>query len=263
LKKHRNYTENIKNEMNKYTPLFLTLIFQILLAQADWAQTILIGGQTWSTTNLDVTHFRNGDSITEAKTNEDWILAGENKKPAWCYYNNDAKNSEDCGKIYNWYAVNDMRGLAPQGYHIPTIAEWDTLSVFLDNDACIKMKTTYGWEEFNSVVKETCKNCSDWNDEYRKHSTCQICSNKRTVEIVVGKSSGSGTNSCGFSGLPCGWRHMHGDFKSYGTEGGWWSYSKNDPKGSWYFILLNNHRCIGRYDKDKEGLGLAVRCIKD
>ena len=65
--------------------------------------------------NLDVTTFRNLDRIMEAKTDEEWIKAGEQGIPAWCYYNNDPANNELFGKLYNWYAVNDKRGLAPEG----------------------------------------------------------------------------------------------------------------------------------------------------
>ena len=73
--------------------------------------------------NLNVDKFRNGDIIPEAKTNAEWSDANTNKTPAWCYYDNDPTNGEKHGKLYNWYAVNDSRGLAPTGYKIPTIKE--------------------------------------------------------------------------------------------------------------------------------------------
>ncbi|MFM7765029.1 MAG: FISUMP domain-containing protein, partial [Sphingomonadales bacterium] len=80
---------------------------------------VTIGKQVWMTKNLDVDKFRDGSSIPEAKTDEEWKKAGKNKQPAWCYYNNDPANGAKYGKLYNWYAVNDSRGLAPVGYHIP------------------------------------------------------------------------------------------------------------------------------------------------
>jgi hypothetical protein len=79
--------------------------------------------------NLDVTTFRNLDHIMEAKTDEEWIRAGQQGIPAWCYYNNDPANNELFGKLYNWYAVNDKRGLAPEGYRVPTIKELDWLYI--------------------------------------------------------------------------------------------------------------------------------------
>lgn len=75
--------------------------------------------------NLYVTEFRNRDSIMEAKTDEEWVKAGEQGIPAWCYYDNDPANNKIFGKLYNWHAVNDKRGLAPEGYRVPTINELD------------------------------------------------------------------------------------------------------------------------------------------
>jgi uncharacterized protein (TIGR02145 family) len=108
---------------------------------------VTIGTQVWTTKNLDVSTFRNGDPIPEAKTMEEWQKAGKNKQPAWCYYDNDPSNGAKYGKLYNWYAVNDPRGLAPNGYHIPTDAEWTILEEYLGKDAGEKMKSTSGWKD--------------------------------------------------------------------------------------------------------------------
>lgn len=89
--------------------------------------SVQIGKQFWTTENLNVTNFNNGDPIPEAKTNAEWIQASNNKQPAWCYYNNDPNNSKTFGKLYNWYAINDPRGIAPQGWNIPNDAEWKIL----------------------------------------------------------------------------------------------------------------------------------------
>jgi uncharacterized protein (TIGR02145 family) len=72
-------------------------------------KSIKINNQEWMITNLDISHFRNGDLILHAKTDEEWKLAGVNKKPAWCYYDNELKNGSLYGKLYNWYAVSDSR----------------------------------------------------------------------------------------------------------------------------------------------------------
>jgi uncharacterized protein (TIGR02145 family) len=107
---------------------------------------VTIGSQVWMTKNLDVATFRNGDPIPQAKTDEEWEKAGENIQPAWCYYDNDPANGAKYGKLYNWYAVNDSRGLAPVGYHVPSDAEWAELKDFLGKDAGKKMKSTTGWD---------------------------------------------------------------------------------------------------------------------
>ena len=88
-----------------------------------------INGQIWSTSNLDVSTFRNGDPIHEAKTDEEWVEAGDNKQPAWCWTSNDPKERKKYGKLYNHYAVADPRGLAPQGWRIPTGDELEALIV--------------------------------------------------------------------------------------------------------------------------------------
>ena len=78
----------------------------------DDNDSVLIGGEAWLSQNLNVCTFRNGDIIMEAKTHEEWMAAAKNNKPVWCHYNNDPANAKKYGKIYNWYAVSDARGLA-------------------------------------------------------------------------------------------------------------------------------------------------------
>lgn len=90
-------------------------------------KTVTIGSQVWMAENLNVATFRNGDPIPELKSAADWLAAYRTESPAWCYYNNDPKNGEKYGKLYNWYAVNDPRGLAPVGWHVPTDKEWQTM----------------------------------------------------------------------------------------------------------------------------------------
>lgn len=95
----------------------------------------------WSFNNLDVSCFRNGDLIPEAKTTREWLEAGNNKSPAWCYFNNDSKTDKRFGKVYNWYAVNDHRGLAPDGLHIPNKDEFLTLMSILLEELELDGKT--------------------------------------------------------------------------------------------------------------------------
>jgi uncharacterized protein (TIGR02145 family) len=90
-------------------------------------KTVSIGSQIWMAENLDVSTFRNGDAIPEVKTAQEWLAAANSESPAWCYYNNDPGNGRKFGKLYNWYAVNDGRGIAPAGWHVPTDQEWQDL----------------------------------------------------------------------------------------------------------------------------------------
>ena len=91
--------------------------------------TTAIGTQIWMCENLDVDKFRNGSPISQARSQSEWDLAIENKRPAWCYYQFNSINSK-MGKIYNVFAVSDLRGLAPNGYHIPSSDEWYKISNF-------------------------------------------------------------------------------------------------------------------------------------
>ncbi|RYY08664.1 MAG: hypothetical protein EOO04_39670, partial [Chitinophagaceae bacterium] len=81
--------------------------------------------QVWTVKNLDVTTYRNGDPIPQVTDPNAWATA---RTGAWCYYDNDPSNGAIYGKLYNWYAVNDARGLAPAGWHVPSDAEWNTLT---------------------------------------------------------------------------------------------------------------------------------------
>jgi uncharacterized protein (TIGR02145 family) len=157
-------------------------------------EEVKIGDQIWMVKNLDVATFRNGDPIPEAKTEEEWNLARVNEQPAWCSFNNDQANGEKYGKLYNWYAVNDPRGLAPMGFHVPTNEDWEELVAFLGGKEKVgkKLKATYDWSE-----KE------------------------------------KGTDEVGFSALPGGYRIRVGDFANIGMRASWWTSSESDRKYAW------------------------------
>ena len=150
--------------------------------------TVTIGTQTWAVANLNVSTFRNGDSIPEARTNQEWVKAGESGKPAWCYYNNDPATALKYGKLYNWYAVNDPRGLAPQGWTLSSDEDWAALAHYLGGQAAAgsKMKTTSGWTE-----------------------------------------GYNGTNESGFTGFPVGYRIENGSFLNLGSIATWWSSTES------------------------------------
>ena len=94
----------------------------------SYGQTVTIGTQVWTSKNLDVATYRNGDVIPQVQDQDAWanLTTG-----AWCYYNNDPAYGDTYGKLYNWYAVTDPRGLAPQGWHIPNDVDWVILATAL------------------------------------------------------------------------------------------------------------------------------------
>jgi uncharacterized protein (TIGR02145 family) len=99
----------------------------LMKLSAQELETIQIGYQTWMQKNLDEERFRNGDVIPEVTNWEEWMRAGENENPAWCYFDNDSILGQKHGKLYNWYAVMDPRGLSPVGFHVPNKDEWEIL----------------------------------------------------------------------------------------------------------------------------------------
>ena len=110
---------------------------------------VKIGKQVWMNSNLNVDKFKNGDLIPEAKSDEEWNEAAENKTPAWCYYNNNPDNGDKYGKLYNWYAISDPRGIAPEGWKIPSKEDWIRLVDFLGGEepAGPKLRAKNAWPE--------------------------------------------------------------------------------------------------------------------
>jgi uncharacterized protein (TIGR02145 family) len=90
-------------------------------------KTVTISEQTWMAENLNVSKFKNGDIIPEAKSKKEWTKACQKNQPIWCYYKFDSENGKKYGKFYNWFAVNDKRGLAPENWAIPSNDDWKIL----------------------------------------------------------------------------------------------------------------------------------------
>jgi uncharacterized protein (TIGR02145 family) len=181
--------------------------------------TVNIGNQRWMVDNLNVSHFRNGDPIPQAMTMADWLLAGEEEKPAWCYYNNDPANASIYGKLYNWYAVEDPRGLEPEGWRVPSARDWTELIDCLDG---------------NDIAGEKMKSISGWSMD------------------------GNGDNSSKFNGLPGGGRLVNGEFGDIGSAGVWWASTENSAITSYGFNLNYSDSKVLRGVFDK-ATGLSVR----
>ena len=122
---------------------------------------ISIGNQIWQSQNLDVTTYKNGDPIPQITNLSEWKAA---RSGAWCYYNFDAANGNTYGKIYNQYAVDDPRGLAPQGWRIPTSNDFYTLRDLLGGKSYAgqKMKSTTLWKT-STTPGAAGTNESKWN----------------------------------------------------------------------------------------------------
>ena len=210
----------------KVIGFLLTLI--LILSFTIKGQEIKIGTQTWTSKNLDVSTYRNGDPIPEVQDKETWAILTTG---AWCYYQNKTANGTKYGKLYNFYAVKDPRGLAPKGYHIPSDAEWDILFDYLGGDTIAGAKT---------------KSRSGWKD------------------------NGNGTNTSGFNALPGGFRinvgtvepYIYAVFAYVGANGYWWSSSEDNASNAWSRNLLSDYHNLDS-DSSIGQNGYSVRCIKD
>jgi len=198
---------------------------------------VKIGNQVWMAENLNVSHFRNGDPIPHTKTKEEWKRTGAEGKPAWCYYDNDPANGEKYGKLYNWHAVNDTRGLAPEGWHVPSDHKWTALEMFLgmsQADADAK-----GWRG------------TDEGHKLKEAGTTHWASPNKGA-----------TNSSGFTGLPGGYCNGNGKFDYIGYYSYWWSSTERYTSYAWSRIRGFASGLVGRNTFDKK-YGFSVRCIRD
>lgn len=190
----------------------------------DKISSIKVDHQEWMAVNLDISSFRNGDKIPEVKTKEAWVKAGLEGNPAWCYYENEPKNGEKYGLLYNWYAVNDPRGLAPNGWYIPNDLDWNKLVEY------------FGGEE---LAGKTMKGENNWN------------------------TKGNITNGNGIFGHLGGIRSgIFGTFLYAGYQGNWWSSTKLIPTASWYRSMNSSNSSVLK-SADDNGNGFSVRCLKD
>jgi uncharacterized protein (TIGR02145 family) len=185
--------------------------------------TLVIGTQVWLQENLKVTHYRNGDSIPVVSDSIAW---GKLTTGACCDYGNLPVNGTIYGKLYNWYAIEDYRRIAPSGWHVSTDADWAELSNSLGGELVAGNK-----------LKET-----------------------GTAHWITNAGA---TNETGFTALPGGARGFTGTFDDFGTSGGWWSYcGSNTSSGCYDRWLLSNMSPVYR-NYNYKGVGFSVRCVKD
>jgi uncharacterized protein (TIGR02145 family) len=200
--------------------------FSTLNIEYTALESVQIGKQIWTSKNLDVSTYLNGDSIKHAKNKNEWFdLSRNSRQGAWCYYNFDSINGIVHGKLYNLWAIKDPRKLPPNGYHIPSKEELLSLIEFLggESNAGFMMKSTSGWNY-----------------------------------------NGNGDNSSGFNGLPSGMLNCSPTgtgFLGIGGGGYWWTSNSSDFKKGFALAISNGN--ISGYWIPNDSDGLSVRCLKD
>lgn len=194
-------------------------------ADGNVYHTITIDTQTWMVENLEVTHYKNGDPIDSIYSNSEWSA---HTTGAFCDYNNDATNGQIYGKLYNWYAVSDIRKIAPAGWHVATDAEWTHLTDYLGGGTIAGGK-----------LKES--------------------------GLVHWLTPNEGaTNERDFTALPGGYRESSGSFQNLGKNGYWWTSDITAAFSylAWYKYMYYDHTYADRWYTNKS-VGYSVRCVKD
>ncbi|MDA8695348.1 fibrobacter succinogenes major paralogous domain-containing protein [Flavobacteriales bacterium] len=222
--------------------IFLTLFVVALCGCGDTPptidgrtyKTVKIGDQEWFSENLKTTVYANGEEIPYSRTDESWTTQEMGMR---CSYDHDEARSAQYGQLYNWYAVNDKRGLCPTGWRAPSDEDWQDLEVFLGmSRADVSLKGKRGSGELGIGTKLKAK--SGWEND------------------------GNGKDDYGFSALPGGNRYdYNGSFTSAGFYGYWWSSS---PSGgnAWRRNLNNDYPGVNRFSNSPR-LGFSVRCLRD
>jgi len=187
-------------------------------------KTLTIGTQTWMAENLKTTRYRNGDLIKTTSPSTKDIRSEYSPQYQWAYYGKES-NVATYGRLYTWYAVTDSRGVCPIGWHVPTDAEWSTLTTFLGGEIVAYSKL----KEAGEI-------------HWIKYDT--------------------GTNEIGFTALPGGLRNSSGTFDDIGSRGSWWSSSEYGTTDAWYRLMDYNFSSVYRYLYLKRN-GFSVRCVKN
>lgn len=198
---------------------------------------VTIGTQVWMAENLKTTRYQNGDSIPCITDYTSW---GALRNGAYCNYNNDTTNASKYGHLYNWYTVTDHRNIAPVGWHVPTDAEWTTLSLYLTNSG-------FGFEGSGDDVAKSMAATSGW----KTSSTAGALGNEQISN-----------NSSGFATLPGGYRNAVGTFTGLIDYSFWWSTSAFSAGYVWNRYLYYANKGVYR-GSSNENYGFSVRCVKN
>lgn len=233
------YTDSVllKNSFN-----FTSVITGNITVFAKWEirdvdgnvySEVKIGNQVWMKENLRTTKYNDGTAIPIDTDYSTWTNL---TSPAYCYYNNTTNTDSirKFGALYNWYTVNSGK-LAPQGWHVPSDSEWDTLQTYL-----IANGYNYDGSTTGNLIAKSMAAQTDW----------EIYSDLGTIGNDLTKN-----NSSGFSALPSGYL-LSSVFQNIGSSGDWWSTGSNVRD------LANNHTSLNKYAVPNAS-GFSVRLVKN
>jgi uncharacterized protein (TIGR02145 family) len=196
------------------------------------------------TENLKTTKFNDHTDISLVTSNYTWSTLTTS---AYCWYDNDETTSQNKkGALYNWYAVNTLK-LAPIGWRVPTIEDWETLKTYLTNNG-FNYDGTYGGDLFRTA-KSLASNVG-W--EYSSETGA-----------VGNNDFFRYQNITGFDAIPCGYRNSSGGFYSYTNRYSiWWTSTERLSSGAWYrYLQYFDSAIAGTYENKRPGY--SIRCIKN
>lgn len=198
-------------------------------------QTVQIGNQEWMAENLKVTRYRNGEAIPNVTGYSEWqgLING-----AYSNFENNDNYVSTYGRLYNWYAVDDSRNIAPAGWHVATDAEWKQLEMYLGMSQTEADDSGWRGTDEGGKLKEA--GTTHWNSP----------------------NTGA-TNSSGFTALPGGYRGNGGTFYSMGYSAYFWSSTEGGSNYAWYRTLGYYGSAVGRYSYGDRRYGFSVRCVRD
>jgi len=219
-------------------------------------QTVIIGEQEWMAENLRVTKYNNGNAIPTGLSNTDWSNATSGAYAIYDHneWNTDGINSPEemvaaYGKLYNWYAVDDARGLCPEGWSVPSDADWTALVNYVVSEGFPNSNVTNG-------AGNALKSCRQVG--HPDGGDCDTSEHPRWDS----DDTHSGFDEFGFSALPGGHRGYGGSCNLIGSIGLWWSSSENSSSIAWYRLMYSFYGNVPRNLNDKRD-GFSVRCLRD
>ncbi len=202
-------------------------------------KTIKIDNQVWMAENLKTTRYRTSETIPNVKDDTAWAAL---TTEAWCDYNNLAVNGNRYGHLYNWYDVTDTRNIAPEGWHVPTDAEWTELENYL-----IANGGNWDGRTTGNKIGKSLAAASNW----KSYGTEDFLG----TDLSTNKSSG-------FTALPEGVRFFYGSFVGIGIDGSWWSSTELSTTHGFSRYLIYDMRTLNS-DGYPKGHSFSVRCVKD
>lgn len=186
---------------------------------------VQIGSQYWMRDNVAAESFQDGTPITEVTSSEQWFECAQSGTPAWCYYNFDPSLEEEYGKLYNYYVVSSSKEIAPPGWRVATLADYNTLIQGLGGEkaAGFKMKNTKNWQ-------------------------------------TLDRSNPNGNNQSGYTSNPSGFVREDGVFWDFGWSANYWTSTTASATDAETIRLYWQNRNAINIDASKN-MGMAIRLV--